>query len=174
MRIGLFWFLSSLGIFVSSHTLSAPTTEQTVTVAFLYNFLKFTDWPVAALNVDTINICITDSTSFRDEFKAIVGRLAQDKSVEVKQIGLDDDLRQCHLLFLPQEEKLVRIREWLKNTDNLPILTVGSEATFLEMGGMIGLVNEANRLQFEVNLKSVNRVGLKLHAQLLNIARKVN
>lgn len=174
IRLGLLWLLWGLGISVSVGTLSAPTTEQTVTVAFLYNFLKFTDWPVAALSADTIKICITDSTPFRDEFKAIVGRPAQKKSVDVKLIELGDDLRQCHLLFLPQEEKPVRIREWLKNTDNLPILTVGSEGTFLEMGGMIVLVSEANRLQFEVNLKPVNRVGLKLNAQLLNIARKVN
>jgi hypothetical protein len=51
---------------------------------------------------------------------------------------------------------------------------VGIEETFLEMGGMIGLVSGANRLQFEVNLQPVNRVGLKLNAQLLNLARKVN
>jgi hypothetical protein len=174
IRIGLYGLPWLLGSLVSVHALSAPTSEQTITVAFVYNFLKFTDWPVAALNANTIKICITDRTPFRDEFNAIAGRPAQKKSVEVKLIELGDDLHQCHLLFLPQEEKPVRIREWLKNADDLPILTVGSEETFLEMGGMIGLVSGANRLQFEVNLKPVNRVGLKLNAQLLNIARKVN
>jgi hypothetical protein len=38
---------------------------------------------------------------------------------------------------------------------------------------MIVLVNDDNRLQFDVNLDPVKRSGLKLSAQLLKIAHKL-
>jgi hypothetical protein len=67
----------------------------------------------------------------------------------------------------------MRIRAWLKNTENLPILLVSNIGDFLDMGGMITLVDADNRLQFEVDLDHVKRVGLKLNSQLLKIAREV-
>jgi YfiR/HmsC-like len=157
----------------SVNTLSAATTEQTLTVAFLYNFLKFTDWPKTAISGNTVKICITDSTPFRNEFDAIAGRSAQNKTVEIKPIELGESLNECQLLFLPMEEKPVRLREWLKNADNLPILTVGNQESFLEMGGMIMLVWDASHMQFEVSLDPIKRAGLALNAQLLGIARNV-
>jgi hypothetical protein len=38
---------------------------------------------------------------------------------------------------------------------------------------MIMLVDDGSRLQFEVNLEPIRKVGLKLNAQLLGIARNV-
>jgi hypothetical protein len=64
-------------------------------------------------------------------------------------------------------------REWLKNTENMPTLMVSSMSEFLEMGDMIILIDDGKRLQFEVNLERVKRVGFKLSAQLLKIAREV-
>jgi YfiR/HmsC-like len=55
----------------------------------------------------------------------------------------------------------------------MPILMVSNNREFLDMGGMIVLIDDDERLQFEVNLERVKRVGLKLNAQLLQIAHEV-
>lgn len=91
----------------------------------------------------------------------------------MKRVELGDNLNTCQLLFIPREEKPVRIRDWLKNVNNLPILVVGNLDDFLELGGMIVLLEDNNRLQFEVNLVPVVKAGLKLNAQLLKIAHQV-
>ena len=88
------------------------------------------------------------------------------------RIELGDSPRECHLLFIPREEKPIRIREYLKNTENLPILSVSNLSSFLDMGGMIALVYD-ERLRFEVNLEPVRRVGLKLSSKMLALARDV-
>lgn len=169
----LFRLLCGFLLLAHVGALSATTKEQTLTVAFIYNFLKFTDWPQTAMSGETVKICIADSTPFRNEFDAIAGRLAQNKTVEIESIELGENLSECKLLFLPMEEKPLRIREWLKNSANLPILTVGNQDTFLEMGGMVMLVGDAGHMQFEVSLSPVKRVGLTLNSQLLSIALKV-
>jgi hypothetical protein len=42
--------------------------------------------------------------------------------MRIKRIELNESPRKCHLLFCPCEEKPVRILEWLKDTENMPIL----------------------------------------------------
>lgn len=150
---------------------ASATSEQALTVAFLYNFLKFAEWPEGTVTGE-LTLCVSDSATFGQELDAISGRKAQNKSVRIKRIELGESPRECQLLFIPGEEKPVRIREWLKNAANMPILMVGGKGEFLDMGGMIVLI-DGERLQFEVNLKPVKRAGLKLSAQLLKIAREV-
>jgi hypothetical protein len=93
--------------------------------------------------------------------------------VRVKRIELGQSAKDCQLLFLPREEKPIRIREWLNNAKNTPTLMVSNVDDFLDMGGMIALIDDGTRLQFEVNLDQVRPTGLKLSAQLLQIARAV-
>jgi hypothetical protein len=162
-----------MGILViNTLPVAQATSEQALTVAFLYNFLKFAEWPKDSLK-DGLLLCVTDSTTFGEELDAISGRLAQNKTLRIKRIELGESPRECQLLFLPREEKLVRIREWLKNTANTPTLMVSNMAEFLDMGGMIVLIDDGSRLQFEVNLDRVKSSGLKLSAQLLKIAHNV-
>ncbi len=150
----------------------SATNEQTLTVAFLYNFLKFAEWPTGTVNGE-ITLCVTDNAPFGEELDAISGRIAQNKKVRIKRVELGDNPHECQLLFLPREEKPVRIREWLNTTANSPTLMVSNTKEFLDMGGMIVLIDDGGRLQFEVNLERVKPTGLKLSAQLLKIAKDV-
>lgn len=152
---------------------AAPaTSEQALTVAFLYNFLKFAEWPEGAVTGE-LTLCVTDSATFGQELDAISGRQVRNKSVRIKHIELGESPRACQLLFIPREEKPVRIREWLKNTENTPTLMVSNMSEFLDMGGMIVLIDDDKHLQFEVNLERVKHAGLKLSGKLLEIAREV-
>lgn len=159
-------------------TLTAPTafaapaaSEQTLTAAFLYNFMKFTEWPQGIVT-DHITLCSTKSLPF-EELDAINGRSAQSKPVRIKRTSLNEPLDDCQLLFLPREENVEQVRQWLKITGNQPILIVSNINGFLDMGGMVSLINDGKNLNFEVNLEKVKHVGLKLNAQLLQIARDV-
>jgi YfiR/HmsC-like len=163
----------AMGIVTGSKAFAGQTTsEQALTVAFLYNFLKFAEWPEGTAT-NELTFCVTDSATFGDELDTVTGHRVQGKSVRIKRIELGESPRECQLLFLPQEEKPVRIREWLKSTENTPVLMVSNMSEFLDMGGMIVLINDGTRLLFEVSLEPVKRVGLKLNAQLLKVARDV-
>jgi YfiR/HmsC-like len=172
-RTRLLGAILALGIIPTSTPNAEPdTSEQTVTVAFLYNFLKFTQWPADTLSAE-LTLCVSNEASFGEELDAITGKSAQTKVVHVKRIELNDDVQECQLLFLSRDENHVRILQWLKNTATLPILTVSDADKFLDMGGMIVLSNADNHIQFEVNLKQVVSTRLSLSGQLLKIAHAV-
>ena len=161
-----------LAVLTNTAFAAPPISEQVLTAAYLYNFLKFTAWPEGNA-VTELTLCVTDSATFGQELDDISGRLAQNKPVRIRRIDLGESPSGCHLLFLPREEKPIRIREWLKNTENMTTLTVSNMSEFLDMGGMIALTDDGKRLQFAVQLERVKRVGLMLNAQLLQIAREV-
>jgi len=61
----------------------------------------------------------------------------------------------------------------LTDVGNVPILTVGDGPDFLELGGMVGLVEEDRKLRFDVNRRNLERSGLKLGSEVLSLARRV-
>jgi hypothetical protein len=146
--------------------------EKQLSVAYLYNFMKFVEWPGIAAKSELI-LCITDNVRFVDELNAVSGQPVQGKIVRVKHIQFGETPRECQLLFLPREETPNRISKWLNSTGDSPTLTVSDLNEFLDLGGMIALVRDGAHLKFEVNLERTKRAGLKLSAQLLKVASEV-
>jgi len=161
------------GIFSYNVSFAASTSEiQSLTIAFLYNFMKLSEWP-SGVESNEITLCVTEGRDFGEELESIQGKLIQNKALRVKRLALGDNPLACQLLFLPSEEKPIRLHEWLKLIEYKPVLSVSDTPGFLDQGGMINLVNEDNRLQFEVNLELVEKVGIEMSSQMLKIARKV-
>jgi YfiR/HmsC-like len=155
------------------HSSAAPSSEiQTLSVAYLYNFMKLSEWPVEGLP-NELTLCITQDGDFAKELDSLAGKEIQIRPLRIKRLMPGDDASLCQLLFLPSEEKPVRLQEWLKILQDAPVLTVSDQNEFLEQGGMIALVNDGEGLQFEVNLERVERVGIKLSSKMLQIARQV-
>ena len=54
-----------------------------------------------------------------------------------------------------------------------PALTLGDAPGFLAGGGMIELIIENDAVRFDVNLPALRRQGIRLSAQVLKLARRV-
>jgi len=76
------------------------------------------------------------------------------------------------MMFIAESEER-RIPELLRVVKGSPVLTVGDVDGFAEAGGMIGLINADNRVQFEINNEAAQRANLKISSQLLRLARLV-
>ena len=171
---GIFWVLTlvaNISVITPSFASSQTASEQTLIVAFLYNFLKFTEWPDGSIK-NEINLC-TDKSSAFEELKTISARNVQNKPVQIKYITLSESPKECQSLFLSRETSVESIREWIKLTQNQPILIISNINGFLDMDGMIVLINDGKNLNFAINLEITRNSGIKLNAQLLQIAREV-
>lgn len=152
---------------------ATPLTEvQSLTIAFLYNFMKLSEWPSDTRSTE-LTLCVTEGGEFGAELDSMNGKPVQNRTLKVKRLVLGDNPTDCELLFLPGEEKPIRLHEWLKLIESKPVLSVSDTPHFLDEGGMISLVNEDNRLQFEVNLELVEKAGIEMSSQILKIARTV-
>lgn len=174
IRCVFFGLIIAIASTVGSTSLTSAqpiASEQTLTAAFLYNFLKFTEWPDDAFDSE-VTICTSIKPEF-EELDAILGRIAQNKPVSIRRIAHKESLNSCQLLFLPREEGVQHVHEWLSAAADKSILTVSNINNFLDAGGMIQLNNDGKNLSFSINLEYARRAGLKFNAQLLQIARQV-
>lgn len=143
-----------------------------LTVAFLFNFMKLSEWPPDVVTSE-ITLCAFRSDGDNIDFSSLSGKDIQNYRIKIKTLLQGDSIEGCHLLYIPDNEKPVRVQEWLKIAADSPVLTVSSMRGFLDEGGMIELIQEEKRLQFEVNLAPAERVKIKLSSKMLQIARDV-
>lgn len=146
-----------------------------VKAAFIYNFVKFVEWPGAKAinNQNNIDICVlgeSDMIAAGSVFRAASNNtlsltlLQENTASEVKA--------HCHVVFVSdaQSDSLASI---LTAIDHSAVLTVSDMPGFVDAGGMIGFVNDDNKIRLEVNARAVAKAGMRIDAQLLEIALRV-
>ena len=153
--------------------LAAP--EYKVKAAFLYNFVKATDWPPGTFA--STNTPITIGILGRDPFGPELEEVIRGKSVDVRGLAVVrfdrvDEVRDCHVLFISSSES-GRLSNILSQLADRPILTVGDTRQFARQGGAVGLVKQGDEIRFEVNLEAVESSRLKLSSKLLRLAQIV-
>jgi hypothetical protein len=117
-------------------------------------------------------VCSTARDALGTAIAALDGRVVQGHEVKVRRHARGDDIKPCHVLVVAGGEE-TKGTDWIKLTAGQPTLTVGDGEGFAEAGGMIGLVNAGNRIQFDINSAAAQRNGLTLSSQLLRLARNV-
>ena len=157
--------------------LSAPagaqsSSEPAVKAGFVYNFAKFTEWPAGAIAGPQISVCLVGADPLGAVSALLDARPLQGRTIVVRRQVRGDDIKTCSIVFITDVDER-RQTEALRAVQGLPVLTIGDAEGFADAGGMIGLVAADNRIQFEVNLDPAQRAGLKIHSQLLKLARAV-
>ena len=156
-----------------SEAQQARPTESQVKAAYLFNFGKFVRWPVLANSVDSLQICVLGKNSFGTVLEATVkGEAISGKPVTTRNIPSMHDADGCHILFVSMSEE-TRLNAVLASAKRLPVLTVSDIPHFAERGGMIGLVNQEDRIRFEVNVAPIEDSGLTVSSELLKVALRV-
>jgi hypothetical protein len=149
------------------------SSEYQVKAAFLYNFLKFVEWPADGLNSPTtICVGILGRDPFDDALESVKGKSAKGRKVVVVHFRTLEEVKGCDLLFICASEK-GRLGQILKHAHNSRMLTVADQDGFCEAGGMINLVFVKSRVGFEVNVAAATRAKLRISSQLLKLARNV-
>ncbi len=167
--------------------------EYQIKAAFLYNFVKFVEWPKEKISKDAnepIVIGIIGKDPFGDAIDIITGERVKDKKLVVKWFKSFEDskksdeknkpgvhmeieaIRKCHLLFFCSSEK-TSIEEMMKSLKGSHALTVGEMNGFLESGGVINFIIENKKVRFEINTSAAKRARLEIRSQLLRLAKRV-
>jgi len=191
--------LAALGLTLTS-SMEAKSIEYQLKAAFLYNFIKFVDWPEPssaagaeeAKKKDPIVLCVLGEDFFGRHLDDLTKKTVRDRQIRVVRLeGFEQykksrsratleqyfqeqrkALEGCHLLFISQSEEKP-MNELAAFTDKMQILTVSDISGFAGKGGVIEFVMEENKIRFDINVVSAERKGLKISSQLLQLARKI-
>lgn len=176
-RAGVFLCLAAAPFLLVNQITGAEASliESQVKAAYLFNFLKFVEWPVdAPVGPEgrwVIGI-VGDSP-----VGAELSLLAERKTVEgrgllVRRLHARDNLSGCDILFVSasEEKHLPLILSGLQGSS---VLTVADFGRFIERGGMIQFVTEGDRVRMDIDLGATSRARLKVSSKLLALAQAV-
>ena len=152
-----------------------PPSEYQVKAAFLYNFVKFVEWPVDTFADPGAPFVL--GVLGEDPFGSVLeqtlkGKTVNGRALVIRGVKQGKDLRTCHILFVSSSEirHLDQILESLKGSS---VLTVGEMERFAQSGGAVNFVLEQNRVRFEINPEAAARARLRISSKLLALARIV-
>lgn len=150
----------------------APSEFQ-VKAAFVFNFVKFTEWPADSLR-DTggrMRLCVLGDERFQRELQRIAaGKVVDGHPLDVVRAGPAERVRGCQVLFVASSQAAA-LRETLAQLHGASVLTVGDNSEFIRQGGIIRFFLLDNRVRFEINPAAAEQCGLKISSKLLALAQ---
>jgi hypothetical protein len=149
--------------------------EYAVKVALLYNFAKFVDWPPESFKNEAspFILGIVGTDPFGATLETLKDKTVKGRRLIIRKLPRLENFDECHLLFFSGSEKS-NVRNLLASLKNHNILTVSDMEKFASQGGMLGLVNVDEKINFEVNIDTVSHSKLKVSSQLLKLAKIVH
>jgi len=155
--------------------------KEEVRAAFLFNFLKFVEWPATTFAEDgsPFRICMFGDIGSKKIFNKLSQQEAKSRGIEIDYSGVDnssipspESLTACHIVYLGFMQTEVA-QQVLEATRNQPILTVSIIDSFIENGGMITLVTQGKKNVLQINLTAAQSADLKISANMLDVAQIV-
>lgn len=170
---------------VSSFAQTSPVElpQYQVKAAFIYNFIKFVEWPEESFSEKNspyvIGVLGTDPFFESDLLLNYLNQAVEGKTINNREILVKpaspriSDFKDCHLVFISASEKN-RMKEILAGLNQPGLLTISETDNFCEQGGMINFFMASGKVRFEINAKAAEKAGLKISSKLLNVAKIVS
>jgi len=162
-----------LGWLFAAGSLSSPAfaDEATIEAAFIFNIIKYTNWPETSLLSDHhLLLCYVGADSpLGDAIDELHGKRINTFIIDVRKTTRLSNLGACHVAILGKDVEFDAFRK----AQSPFALTVGEGVNFVNQGGGVGLYRLDDRIRFDVNLDSTKAKGLKISANLLRLARNV-
>ena len=148
---------------------SLSSREYEIKAAYLYNFIKYVDWPSYG---DTITIGVLGNDPFGAALAPLNGKIVKGRRLLIKHLDSVREAQQCQIIFVSSSEKQ-RLQEIFESLRSARVLTVGETQGFADGGGIINFIEENNKVRFEINAEAARRTGLNISSELLKLARLV-
>lgn len=157
--------------------------------AFLYNFIRFVEWPEDKMGDQSkpVIIGVIGKDAFENALEPIKDKKVKGRKVVLKRFKSFSQIKQldkaaqekeieaigaCYLLFVCNSEK-AHVTELVKLIRKYNVLTVGDMEDFLNQGGIINFTMVQNKIRFNINMTAAQDSGLKIRSQLLRLAKTV-
>jgi hypothetical protein len=160
------------GLLLAAGARAQPVEEYQVKAAFLYNFVKFVEWPAEAFKTpgDPVTICVLGRNPFGGALEeAVQGKVVAGRSFAVRELSEAVPQGECQVVFVAVSERK-RFHSILKKLKSPGILTVGEASGFAAEGGVINFRLENGRVRFEINVDAADEKRLKVSSKLLALA----
>jgi uncharacterized protein DUF4154 len=149
---------------------SQDVTEPSLKAAYIYNLVKFTEWPEPVPPSTSFVMCVMGDPAVGDALeRAVKGRALAGTSISVVRLTSTGQQRACHVLYV-SGVMAGQASQIVAGLGDAPVLTISDLEGFTDVGGMVQFFFEHGQLRFSVGMDSVKRAHLQISAKVLSLA----
>ncbi|MFK5947709.1 MAG: YfiR family protein [Methylococcales bacterium] len=139
--------------------------EYKLKALYITRLADFIIWPETT-NRKAFKICIDKMDKVAAQLRALDIKRILNRKLELVDKPDSLVIKQCDFLYL-SAGKVPPLLE------NIAVFTLSSQPGFSEQGGMIEFYLDQSKVRMKVNLKAVNKVGIKLSSKLERLLKVV-
>lgn len=151
-----------------------PMSESQVKAMFVFNFLKFVEWPVDSHRAgDPFVVLIIGEGPTADATQQFLeSKTIGDQKVLVRRTRWDQPFDGARAAFVVEPDGR-RLHHILDAAASAGILTIGEGESFTTRGGVIALLVEDRKVRFDVDTTAAQVARLRVSSKLLALTHAV-
>jgi hypothetical protein len=163
-----------LTLYAANPVLGASAySEDAVKAAYLYRFTQYIEWPPAAPADAPFTIAVLDAPGIAAELRRILpNHRIKNSAAQVREIARVQDLGSAQMLYVGSAQ-IDRVRSAVAALQARPVLVVTDVEQGLAAGSVLNFVMLEHRVRFEVSLPAADHSRLRISAELLGVATRV-
>lgn len=148
---------------------TASAQSEKLHTVFIYNFTKHIEWPAEYRDGNFV-IGVLGNSPIINELKTLASaRNVSGQPMEVKKFTDVDDITQCHILYIPQDQS-DEIGAVLEKVKDYNTLIVTDKKGLARAGSAINFLVDGSKQKFELNKSNATKYGLKVSSDLERLA----
>ncbi len=165
----LIFFISGI-----SNKCIAQDVDYKAYTLFVYNFMKYIEWPEAQSKGDFV-VCILGDSPIQKELAGIAAtKKLKGRNIIIKTITKSEEALGCQLLYVPSS-KSGNIKALKEQMLSKPVLIVAEREGLAKKGAELSFVTlDDDALKFDINKKEIELHQLKISSQLISLGILVN
>ena len=170
----------SIGVLILLSVAAGPllaetAAETSVKAAIVHKISKFVVWPEDAFSSESapIRFCVVGDENMLDALKKLRDRQVHGREVEALVAPAPADVAAtCDVLYLGHDNDR-SVEEWTEQVQGQPVLTFGEAGGYGANESIVSVMVRRDKVRFEINLEANDGTGLRIGAQLLQLAAAV-
>jgi hypothetical protein len=165
MLVSGFFLMIFMG---KSERACAQDADYKAYTLFLYNFMKYIEWPDAS--GDFVIGVVGDSPIKKELVTLSETKKAKGRRIVVKVIAVPDDAVGCNMVYIPSSKSSM-LKPIAEKTKSKPVLIVGEREGLAKKGaGISFVVDDDDALKFDLNKSTLESQSLKVANILVQLA----
>lgn len=174
MKNSFYVTVLAAALILMSVQFSVADDASEIKAKFIVQLLDNTIWPdsESAKSQDEMVIYLVGDSSLAPEIRNQAKLRHKDLNVSIRAKTIDDDLSQCHIIYIASDS-LSHLAQVLKKVSDLAIVTIGETEGFGRHGVMVNMreINGAE-VVYSINNMAAKVVGLKFNSGFVEKAEK--
>jgi hypothetical protein len=168
--IALVWVLAAaLSAPGAANAADRAEVETRLKVAYIYNFVRFVEWPVRA-GPGPVRIGVLGHGDLAAPLEEVIrGKSANGRPIAIAHVNSAAEADGCEILLIERSE-YKHVSEIVQALAGKPVLTVCDVGSCLRDGVMIAFQLVDESVRFQINQEAAEHAGLKISSQLLKVA----